>query len=168
MFFFFYGELGELEYNAIVKSAFEKMMFEKLQSEGYCDINPLIGRPRTSKSEIENNLKPFVIFLFSLCQPITKHIRWYFKLVLFFPRKSTITSTALLITLSTALGLLSIAPCSNLFLVSLSRFNCTFCFSAKTYPHKFSNRSMAVLLSTVFNEPSVYLFLEAWFISSKI
>ena len=30
---------------------------EKLQSEGYCDINPLIGRPRTSKSEIENNLK---------------------------------------------------------------------------------------------------------------
>lgn len=33
------------------------MMFEKLQSEGYCDINPLIGRPRTSKSEIENNLK---------------------------------------------------------------------------------------------------------------
>lgn len=57
MFFFFYGELGELEYNAIVKSAFEKMMFEKLQSEGYCDINPLIGRPRTSKSEIENNLK---------------------------------------------------------------------------------------------------------------
>lgn len=46
-----------MEYNAIVKSAFEKMMFEKLQSEGYCDINPLIGRPRTSKSEIENNLK---------------------------------------------------------------------------------------------------------------
>ena len=35
------------------------MMFEKLQSEGYCDINPLIGRPRTSKSEIENNLKKF-------------------------------------------------------------------------------------------------------------
>lgn len=33
------------------------MMFEKLQSQGYCDINPLIGRPRTSKSEIENNLK---------------------------------------------------------------------------------------------------------------
>ena len=33
------------------------MMFEKLQSEGYCDINPLIGRPRLSKSEIENNLK---------------------------------------------------------------------------------------------------------------
>lgn len=32
-------------------------MFEKLQSERYCDINPLIGRPRTSKSEIENNLK---------------------------------------------------------------------------------------------------------------
>lgn len=57
MFFFIYSEIGELEHNAIVKSAFEKMMFEKLQSEGYCDINPLIGRPRTSKSEIENNLK---------------------------------------------------------------------------------------------------------------
>mgnify|MGYP000417168800 CR=1 FL=1 len=59
MFFFFYSEIGELEHNDIVKSAFEKMMFEKLQSEGYCDINPLIGRPRTSKSEIENNLKKF-------------------------------------------------------------------------------------------------------------
>lgn len=57
MFFFIYSEIGDLEYNAIVKMAFEKMMFEKLQSEGYCDINPLIGRPRTSKSEIENNLK---------------------------------------------------------------------------------------------------------------
>lgn len=57
MFFFFYSEIGQLEYDEIVKSAFEKMMFEKLQSEGYCDINPLIGRPRTSKSEIENNLK---------------------------------------------------------------------------------------------------------------
>lgn len=57
MFFFIYSEIGELEHNAIVKCAFEKMMFEKLQSEGYCDINPLIGRPRTSKSEIENNLK---------------------------------------------------------------------------------------------------------------
>jgi hypothetical protein len=57
MFFFFYGELGELEHNTIVKNAFEKMMFEKLQSEGYCDINPLIGRPRISKSEIESNLK---------------------------------------------------------------------------------------------------------------
>ena len=57
MFFFIYSEIGELEHNVIVKSAFEKMMFEKLQSEGYCDINPLIGRPRTSKSEIENNLK---------------------------------------------------------------------------------------------------------------
>lgn len=57
MFFFFYGKIGKLEDNAIVKSAFEKLMFEKLQSEGYCDINPLIGRPRTSKSEIENNLK---------------------------------------------------------------------------------------------------------------
>lgn len=48
MFFFIYSEIGELEHNAIVKSAFEKMMFEKLQSEGYCDINPLIGRPRTN------------------------------------------------------------------------------------------------------------------------
>ena len=57
MFIFIYSEIGELEHNVIVKSAFEKMMFEKLQSEGYCDINPLIGRPRTSKSEIENNLK---------------------------------------------------------------------------------------------------------------
>ena len=57
MFFFIYSEIGELEHNAIVKSAFEKMMFEKLQSEGYCDIKPLIGKPRTSRSEIENNLK---------------------------------------------------------------------------------------------------------------
>ena len=57
MFFFINRELGQLEHSAIVKSAFEKMMFEKLQTEGYCDINPLIGRPRTSKSEIENNLK---------------------------------------------------------------------------------------------------------------
>lgn len=65
MFFFFYSEIGELEQNVIVKNAFEKMMFEKLQSEGYCDINPLIGRPRTSKSEIENNLK-------KLNSPLTK------------------------------------------------------------------------------------------------
>lgn len=57
MFFFFYSDIGELENNAIVKNAFEKMMFEKLQLEGYCDINLLIGRPRTSKSEIENNLR---------------------------------------------------------------------------------------------------------------
>ncbi|MGM9541056.1 FRG domain-containing protein [Anaerovibrio sp.] len=57
MFFFFFGEIGELEHNDIVKSAFEKIMFEKLQSEGYCDINPLIGRPRISKYEIKNNLK---------------------------------------------------------------------------------------------------------------
>lgn len=57
MFFFYYSDIGELEYNAIVKNAFEKMMFEKLQSEGYCDINPLIGRPRITKFEIENNLK---------------------------------------------------------------------------------------------------------------
>lgn len=57
MFFFFYKEIGELEHNAIVKNAFEKMMFDKLQLEGYCDINPLIGRPRTTKSEIGNNLK---------------------------------------------------------------------------------------------------------------
>lgn len=56
MFFFIYSEIGELEHNAIVKSAFEKMMFEKLQSEGYCDINPLLGRPRTHKYEIKNNL----------------------------------------------------------------------------------------------------------------
>lgn len=57
MFIFIYNEIGKLEHNTIVKTAFEKLMFEKLQSEGYCDINPLIGRPRTSKSEIENNLK---------------------------------------------------------------------------------------------------------------
>lgn len=57
MFFFFYSDIGELENNAIVKNAFEKMMFEKLQLEGYCDINLLIGKPRTSKSEIENNLR---------------------------------------------------------------------------------------------------------------
>ena len=57
MFFFIYGEIGELENNHIVKKAFEKLMYEKLQTEGYCDINPLIGRPRISKSEIENNLK---------------------------------------------------------------------------------------------------------------
>ena len=57
MFFFFYSDIGELENNAIVKNAFKKMMFEKLQLEGYCDINLLIGRPRTSKSEIENNLR---------------------------------------------------------------------------------------------------------------
>ncbi len=57
MFIFFYSEIGELEHNTIVKTAFEKLMFEELQSEGYCDINPLIGRPRTSKSEIQNKLK---------------------------------------------------------------------------------------------------------------
>lgn len=57
MFIFIYSEIGELEHNTIVKNAFEKLMFEKLQSEGYCDINPLIGRPRTSKSEIQNKLK---------------------------------------------------------------------------------------------------------------
>lgn len=57
MFFFYYSEIGQLEYDEIVKSAFEKMMFEKLKLEGYCDINPLIGRPRTSKPEIEGNLK---------------------------------------------------------------------------------------------------------------
>lgn len=44
MFIFIYSEIGELEHNTIVKIAFEKLMFEKLQSEGYCDINPLIGR----------------------------------------------------------------------------------------------------------------------------
>lgn len=68
--FFFYSEIGELEHNAIVKSAFWKMMFEKLQSEGYCDINPLIGRTGTSKSEIENNLKkldPPLVILFFKC-----------------------------------------------------------------------------------------------------
>ena len=53
MFFFIYSEIGELEHNVIVKSAFEKMMFEKLQSEGYCDINPLIGRPRTKMYPID-------------------------------------------------------------------------------------------------------------------
>lgn len=54
---FFFSEIGELEHNAVVRRAFEKMMFEKLQTEGYCDINPLIGRPRISKIEIESNLK---------------------------------------------------------------------------------------------------------------
>lgn len=57
MFFFYYDEIGQLQNNEIVKSAFEKMMFEKLKSEGYCDINPLIGKPRISKLEIRNNLK---------------------------------------------------------------------------------------------------------------
>ena len=50
------SKIGKLENSAIVKCAFEKMMLEKLQSEGYCDINPLLGRPRTHKYEIKNNL----------------------------------------------------------------------------------------------------------------
>lgn len=55
--FFYYGEIGQLQHNEIVKNAFEKMMFEKLKSERYCNINPLIGKPRSPKSEIRNNLK---------------------------------------------------------------------------------------------------------------
>lgn len=55
--FFYYGEIGQLQHNEIVKNAFEKIMFEKLKSERYCIINPLIGKPRSSKSEIRNNLK---------------------------------------------------------------------------------------------------------------
>ena len=55
--FFYYGEIGQLQHNEIVKNAFEKMMFEKMKSERYWNINPLIGKPRSSKSEIRNNLK---------------------------------------------------------------------------------------------------------------
>lgn len=33
--FFYYGEIGQLQHNEIVKNAFEKMMFEKMKSERY-------------------------------------------------------------------------------------------------------------------------------------
>ncbi len=57
MFFFFFDGIGKLNDNRIVRDAFEKVMFSKLRSEGYCDINPLIGKPKVSKSEFENKLR---------------------------------------------------------------------------------------------------------------
>lgn len=36
--------------------AFERIMFEKLRSEGYCDINSLIGKPQIAKREVKEKL----------------------------------------------------------------------------------------------------------------
>lgn len=63
MFFLF--DDAELRNNRIFLDAFEHTMFSKLRSEGYCDINPLLGKPRITKAEIENNLR-------KLNSPITK------------------------------------------------------------------------------------------------
>lgn len=66
MFFFFFDEIGKLNDNKIVRDAFEKVMFSKLRSEGYCDINPLIGKPRIAKNEIENKLRQIKSPLYKL------------------------------------------------------------------------------------------------------
>ena len=56
-FFFNFDDLGILNDNYIVREAFEQCLFSKLILEGYTDINPLIGKPRITKSEMENKLR---------------------------------------------------------------------------------------------------------------
>lgn len=54
MFFFFWDEqLGD---NIIVQEAFNKICFERLLVEGYCDMNPIFGRPKISKAEMAAKL----------------------------------------------------------------------------------------------------------------
>ena len=57
MFFFFFDELEELKKNRIIQKTFDILMFKKIYAEGYCDINPILGKPRLTKSEIANNLR---------------------------------------------------------------------------------------------------------------
>ena len=55
--FFFFDEIGRLAENNLVKDAFEKTIFTKICTEGYCDINPLLGRTGIKKSDITSYLK---------------------------------------------------------------------------------------------------------------
>ena len=57
MFFFFFDDVPELGRNQIIKRAFEVIVFRKFRAEGYCDINPVIGKPRIAKGEVEMHLK---------------------------------------------------------------------------------------------------------------
>lgn len=57
MFFFFFDDVPELGRNQIIKRAFEVIVFRKFRAEGYCDINPVIGKPRIAKGEVEMYLK---------------------------------------------------------------------------------------------------------------
>ena len=50
MFFFFVDE--ELSKNLIVQEAFQKICFEKLVAEGYCDMNLVFNRPQLKREEI--------------------------------------------------------------------------------------------------------------------
>lgn len=50
MFFFFFDE--DLSKNKIVEKAFQKVCFEKLIAEGYCDMNPVFNKPQLKREEI--------------------------------------------------------------------------------------------------------------------
>ncbi len=49
MFFFFYDD--KLSSNPIIQKAFQKVCFEKFMTEGYCDMNPVFGKPTLKKEE---------------------------------------------------------------------------------------------------------------------
>jgi len=56
-FFFFSFDNDQLNNNELVQAAFQDVLFQKLCTEGYCDINPLLGRPQYSKKDIHDRLK---------------------------------------------------------------------------------------------------------------
>lgn len=55
MFFFFFDEA--LSNNSIIQEAFEYICFQKLVAEGYCDLNPVFGKPNIRKEELAYHLE---------------------------------------------------------------------------------------------------------------
>lgn len=53
-FFFFFNE--KLGNNKIVLEAFNRICFEKLLAEGYCDMNSVLGKPKINKTEMAAKL----------------------------------------------------------------------------------------------------------------
>jgi len=68
MSFFFWNE--ELSNNIIVQEAFKKICFEKLITEGYCDMNSVFNRPSLKREEIAFELAKIKSPLASLFKQI--------------------------------------------------------------------------------------------------